>query len=326
MGVTFGLILGILSYLFLNGFDGIDSILDPSELRKAAIWIIGSSWLGSCIVVTYQQTVSIISFLGAKFSHVLAAGIGFKLPFPFNTVVGAQSLEIVPLRETVQVKSSDNAFLTIPFTVNVQVDEKTADRAHYLLSNPEGQLMDYIQNALRSSASGMAMSAMFSDKETFKNAVNELKDDFAEFGYIIKSTLIDEPTPSKELQAQFEKVICAKREKEAAVMEAEAIKERKVGEAKAEAESLKLKSQAHADSRKILAEGNAESLRSFCEGTEIPHERALSYMENIDKCETIRDASSNPGNIVLVTNGTSSSGPESIAALVDALSTAKATH
>ena len=62
----------------------------------------------------------------------------------------------------------------------------------------------------------------------------------SEYGYDIVNVLVDEPQPSPEVQAAFNRVIAAQREREAAENEAEAQRIRLVGVAEAEKTSKRL--------------------------------------------------------------------------------------
>lgn len=267
-------------------------------------------WLTTCIFIVRQQTVRVIETFG-KFSRTAQAGLGFKLPWPIQVARGDFSLQILEISEDVNVKSSDNAFVSVPIRVQYKVNDAQADRAFYLLSEPEEQIRSYVVNQVRSTASSLTFENLFRSRDDFEKAVQEtLTDRMSDFGYIIENVLVDDPQPSADLRQAFDRVIAAQRLKEAAENEGEAKRILSVAEANAEGEALEIKANAYARFRNIVADGNAEALDKFCATTGLKSQDGLDFFISINEMEAVRDAASNGGRVVFVA-GSAQKNPDS---------------
>ena len=254
----------------------------------------------SFFIITKQQKVQILETFG-KYSGFRTAGLSVKWPWPIQIAVASMDLRIQELSETVEVKSRDNAFLRVPVKVQIKVIPQKVKDAYYSLDNPWNQILSYVVNQVRAKASSMTMDEIFSGKSDFENVVEvELKSTFEEYGFAVVNVLVDDPQPSTQLKEAFEKVLAAQRDKEAAVLEKEALRERLVGRAEAEAESLRLKAKGYADQRNTMAEGNSKAIAAFCEGLDIDHALALKFFEGWDMRDAVRDAAQGKGNTVLI--------------------------
>ncbi len=257
--------------------------------------------LASTVVVTRQQNVRLIETFG-RFSSIRSAGLSFKLPWPIQTAGANFSLQIQEIAEDVNVKSKDNAFVSVPIRVQYRVNEATAQDAFYKLSNAADQIRSYVVNQVRSTASGMTFNDLFQSRNTFENDVaSTLTVRMGEFGFKIENVLVDDPQPSPELRKAFDRVISAERLKEAAVNEGEAKRTLLVAGANAEGEALKIKAAAFAVFRKTVADGNAEALESFAGRTGLSPADGLAFFVSINEMEAMRDAAQAGGRVVFVT-------------------------
>lgn len=261
---------------------------------------LGFGLISSCFVVTRQKTVNVLETFG-KYSGVRRPGLSVKWPSPIQVVVQTLDLKIQEIVEEVEVKTNDNAFLTIPVKVQIQIIPDKIKAAFYKLDNPEAQILSYIVNQVRSKASGMSMDEIFEKKSDFEDSVEKgLATVFENYGYKVVNLLVDDPQVSSDLRHAFERVIAAKRDKEAADKEKEAIRLRTVGMAEAEADSLKIKAEAYASQRNTMAEGNSTAIAKFCEGLDITHSEALKFFGDWDVRDAIRDAAAGAGNTVVI--------------------------
>jgi len=272
------------------------------------LWIIGGLlllwWLSSCVFIVHQQTVRLVETFG-KFSGVRSAGLGFKLPFPIQTVSEPLSLRVGEISEHVTVKSIDNAFLMVPIRVQYAVRTERAFDAFYRLDDPEAQIRSYIVNQVRSTASGMTFDNLFQARNTFESDVSDtLEAKMTDFGYEIINVLVDDPQPSDDLRKAFDRVIAAKRLKEAAENEGAAARTLAVAKAEAEGESLQIKAKAYAEFRHIVSQGNAEAIQKFCESTGLVAHDALDFFKAVNEMEAVRDAAAHGGKIVFVAGST----------------------
>ena len=256
--------------------------------------------------VVRQKTAAVIEVFG-KFYKVKQAGLRLKFPWPFAQVVGTMNLKLQQMEDKVSVKTSDNVFIDFPVAVQFRVIQSKAKEAFYELNDPDGQIRSYVLNVVRTQAAGITMDDLYTKKEEIANRVKaELEEKMSEYGFEIATVLVDEPQPSEEVQGAFNRVIAAQREKEAATNEAEAIRIRMVGKANAEAESLTLKAKAYAEQRRIIAEGIDGAMDKLRRGMQnVRDVEILDFLAGIDQRDTIRDASENPGTIIITPVGNS---------------------
>ena len=279
--------------------------IDLGLILTGAAVVIGTPLALSTIVITRQKTVKIVETLG-RFSGTRNPGLSFKLPAPFSVVAETVNMQIMELSDDVGVKSVDNAFLTIPISVQYQVmDAKTAT---YELDDAEEQLKRFINNKILGIASDMDMDDLFKARKTFEEEIiSDLEGKFETFGFKIKAVLIGDPQPSEALKASFDQKLVAEREKDAAGAKAEALKIKMVGEAQAEKASLELKGKALAHLRDTIAEGNAEAMQKMLKDVPgLTPQMVLRFFETIDTNEAYRDMASR-GNAVIIAGGQSES-------------------
>jgi len=273
--------------------------------------------LSSCVVITSQKSEKVIETLG-KFSGMRTAGLGFKAPWPIQSVKGQVNMKTRSLSSLVGVLSSDTAFLDVPVTVQFEVVD--GEKAFYKLDDPEGQMLKFVTNNIRSVANTMTMDELFGSNDAFREDVtNALNEKFKDFGYRILDVLVDDPQPSDEMKASFDLKLIARREKEAADDQAAALKTKMVGEAEAEKASLKLKGEALADLRDTIAKGNADAMNEMLEGVPgLTAAMVLDFFKTIDTNEANRDMAGKSNSTIIV-GGTASSASENPVALIEAM-------
>ena len=278
-------------------------------------------WLLAGVRIVEQQTVVIVQFLG-RYSCTLEAGINWIF-VPFQLSAGRLSLKIESVPATVEVKTSDNMFVSLPVNLMIQVEPQNAKDAFYKLQKPHEQVRAWVLNTVRSIAAGMTLEEMFNDRERVVNEVRGLLTaKLSEFGYRLEGVLIDQPMVSAEVQSSFNRVVAATREKEAALQEGEAIKIRIVKQAEAEADAQRERAKGLADSRRILAVGLQESLNGFAK---IPQHTALALLIETNRIDAMREASKH-GNLILMDLGKADGAQKALLPLLEGLRNKDGTH
>jgi regulator of protease activity HflC (stomatin/prohibitin superfamily) len=255
----------------------------------------------SSIVITKQKTSKIVTVLG-KYSHCTSSGLSFKTPF-ISSIDAEIGLFEQTIRDSVGIKSKDNVFLEIPWSLQFKVLENKIKEAYYELDNPEGQMKTYVTNTLRGEASKLTMDELFESNKSFDDAVkNILSEKFGSYGYEIVNVLIDEPQPSNELKTTFNNVIASAKELEANKNEVLAHKLKVVGKAEADAEALTIKGVSMKEFRTTIASGNSEAVAQFLKGVDdsVNASSVLAFLEKIDLNETIKEASKNESNTIVI--------------------------
>jgi len=90
--------------------------------------------------------VAVITRFG-KFLRVAEPGLNFKVPF-FDTVAGVVSLRVNQISLTMETKTKDNVFVTIPISVQNRVRPEKVYDAYYRLSDPVAQIKSYVEQVI----------------------------------------------------------------------------------------------------------------------------------------------------------------------------------
>lgn len=251
-------------------------------------------------VMTPGKRAKIIERLGKPLNRARLPGLSVKIPL-FDQVVGMVNTQLQETGADVSIQTKDKAFMTLPVKVQYRAsdDPEGAVRAHYELENPEQQIVSYVLNNVKSTASGMDMVELYRNRDAIETEVQDaLQDQFAKYGYIIVNVLVDEPQPSKEVRDAFNRVIASERAKEAAQNIADAKKIELVGVAKAEKESKKLQGEGMASMREAIASGMKEAMETLT-GSGMSTEQALELLMDTNRLDTLGAAAAH-GNMILV--------------------------
>jgi regulator of protease activity HflC (stomatin/prohibitin superfamily) len=222
--------------------------------------------LGSFFTVNTSQ-VAIITRFG-KFLRVADPGLNWKAPY-FDTVAGIVSLRVNQITLTMETKTKDNVFVTIPISVQNRVRPEKAYDAYYKLSDPVAQIKSYVEQVILGHVPGMTLDEVFASQSSIAAAVKqELDADMAAFGYEIVNVLVTDIVPDAKVKSAMNDINAAQREQVAASARGEADKILVVKKAEAEAESKALQGQGIANQRKAIVEGLQASIEQFQKAVE----------------------------------------------------------
>ena len=225
-----------------------------------AIFALGTI-LGSFFTVSTAQ-VAIITRFG-KFLRIADAGLNWKRPF-VDSVAAIVSLRVNQITLTVETKTKDNVFVTIPISVQNRVRPEKAFDAYYKLSDPQAQIKSYVEQVILGHVPGMTLDEVFASQSSIAAAVkHELDTDMTGFGYEIVNVLVTDIVPDAKVKSAMNDINAAQREQVAANARGEAEKILVVKKAEAEAESKALQGQGIANQRKAIIEGLQNSIEQF---------------------------------------------------------------
>ncbi|MDB5461040.1 MAG: hypothetical protein JWO72_2781 [Caulobacteraceae bacterium] len=217
--------------------------------------------LGSFFTVDTAQ-VAIITRFG-KFLRVADPGLNWKWPF-VDRVDGRVSLRVNQITLTMETKTKDNVFVTIPISVQNRVRPEAVYDAYYRLANPDQQIQSYVEQVILGHVPGMTLDEVFASQSGIAAAVKkELDVDMAGFGYEIVNVLVTDIVPDEKVKSAMNDINAAQREQVAANARGEAEKILVVKKAEAEAESKALQGQGIANQRKAIIEGLQGSIEQF---------------------------------------------------------------
>jgi regulator of protease activity HflC (stomatin/prohibitin superfamily) len=217
--------------------------------------------LGSFFTVRTAE-VAIITRFG-KFLRVAQPGLNWKSPF-FDSLTGIVSLRVNQITLTMETKTKDNVFVTIPISVQNRVRPEKIYDAYYKLSDPVAQIKSYVEQVILGHVPGMTLDEVFASQSSIAAAVKqELDSDMELFGYEIVNVLVTDIIPDQKVKSAMNDINAAQREQVAANARGEAEKILVVKKAEAEAESKALQGQGIANQRKAIIEGLQASIEQF---------------------------------------------------------------
>jgi regulator of protease activity HflC (stomatin/prohibitin superfamily) len=206
--------------------------------------------------------VAVITHFG-EFKRIATPGLNWKLPF-FDAVAGIVSLRVSQISLTMETKTKDNVFVTIPISVQNRVRPEKVYDAFYKLSDPTAQIKSYVEQVILGHVPGMTLDEVFASQSSIAAAVKqELDADMATFGFEIVNVLVTDIIPDQKVKSAMNDINAAQREQVAANARGEAEKILVVKKAEAEAESKALQGQGIANQRKAIIEGLQVSIEQF---------------------------------------------------------------
>jgi len=223
--------------------------------------VVLSAILGSFFTVQTARAVVVTRF--GKFLRVAEAGLNWKVPF-IDAVAGTLSLRVTQINLTMETKTKDNVFVTIPISVQNRVRAEKVFDAFYKLTDPAAQIKSYVEQVILGHVPGMTLDEVFANQSSIAMAVKkELDADMAGFGYEIVNVLVTDIVPDAKVKSAMNDINAAQREQVAAAARGEAEKILVVKKAEAEAESKPLQGQGIANQRKAIVEGLQSSIEQF---------------------------------------------------------------
>jgi regulator of protease activity HflC (stomatin/prohibitin superfamily) len=225
------------------------------------LFILLSLVLGSFFTVSTAQVAVITRF--GKFLRAAEPGLNWKWPI-IDTIAGKVSLRVNQITLTMETKTKDNVFVTIPISVQNKVRPDKVFDAFYKLANPVEQIQSYVEQVILGHVPGMTLDEVFASQSGIAAAVKqELDVDMAAFGYEIVNVLVTDIVPDAKVKSAMNDINAAQREQVAAAARGEAEKILVVKKAEAEAESKALQGQGIANQRKAIIEGLRGSIEQF---------------------------------------------------------------
>ena len=217
--------------------------------------------LGSFFTVSTAQVAVITRF--GKFRRVAEPGLNWKWPL-IDKVAGKVSLRVNQIDLTMETKTKDNVFVTIPISVQNRVRPEKIYDAFYKLANPMEQIQSYVEQVILGHVPGMTLDEVFASQSGIATAVKqELDADMAAFGFEIVNVLVTDIVPDAKVKSAMNDINAAQREQVAANARGEAEKILVVKKAEAEAESKALQGQGIANQRKAIIAGLQGSIDQF---------------------------------------------------------------
>ena len=252
------------------------------------------------VVIVKEKTAVVIQRLG-KFSRIQQAGLNFKIPF-IEGKAGAVNLKVQQLDVSIETKTKDNVFVNMRVSVQYKIKQTAVRDAFYKLDDAESQISAYVFDDVRAEVPKMDLDDVFAKKEDIAVAVKQnLSESMEEYGFTIVKALIADIDPDAHVKESMNRINAAKRDKEAALEEAEAKKINIVKEAEAEAESKRLQGEGTAQQRLEIVRGFKESVEDFQNSLEsVSHEEVMRFVLLTQYFDTLNNIGSNGKNTTVM--------------------------
>jgi regulator of protease activity HflC (stomatin/prohibitin superfamily) len=142
-------------------------VLVPLALVALVVLII----ILSSFFTVRTAEVAVITRFG-KFLRVADPGLNFKVPL-FDKVTGIVSLRVNQITLTMETKTKDNVFVTIPISVQNRVRPEKVYDAYYKLSDPVAQIKSYVEQVILGHVPGMTLDEVFASQSSIAAAVKQ---------------------------------------------------------------------------------------------------------------------------------------------------------
>src|ERR1700683_2538532 len=170
--------------------------------------------LGSFFTVNTAQVAVITRF--GRFLRVANPGLNWKVPF-IDSVAGTISLRVNQITLTMETKTKDNVFVTIPISVQNRVRPEKVYDAFYKLSNPVERIQSYVEQVILGHVPGMTLDEVLASQSSISAAVKlELDADIAVSGHTLVDILVTDIVPDAKVKSAMNDINAAQREQVAA--------------------------------------------------------------------------------------------------------------
>ncbi|HIP36967.1 MAG TPA: SPFH domain-containing protein [Crocinitomix sp.] len=252
------------------------------------------------VVLVKEKSYVVVQRLG-KFKKVMRPGLSFIIPY-IDTKAGVLNMRVQQLDVDVETKTQDDVFVHLRVSVQYQVMNDKLWEAFYALDNARNQIASYIFDDVRSEVPKMELDDVFAKKEDIAIAVRQnLSDSMDDYGYSIIKALITDIDPDAHVKESMNRINAAKRDKEAAMEEAEGAKIRVVKAAEADAESKRLSGEGIAQQRLEIVRGFKESVEDFQKSLKsITHEEVMQFVLLTQYFDTLNNIGANGKNTTML--------------------------
>lgn len=270
--------------------------MDHLPIGNIVLIVVVALLILRAVIIVKEQTAIVIERLG-KFNRIANSGFGLIIPF-IDSKAGMVNLRVQQLDVSVETKTHDDVFVNLQVSVQYSVDRHNVKDAYYSLDNPKNQIASYIFDDVRAEVPKLILDDVFAKKDDIAIAVQKnIANSMEQYGYNIIKALITDIDPDHKVKESMNRINAAKREKEAALEEAEAKKIRIVKEAEAEAESKRLSGEGIARQRLEIVRGFKESVEDFKKSLDnVTHEEIMQFVLMTQYFDTIKDIGANSKN------------------------------
>jgi len=107
-----------------------------------------------------------------RFLRVAEPGLNWKTPY-IDSVAAMMSLRVNQITLTMETKTKDNVFVTIPISVQNRIRRRRFYDAFYKLSDPNAQIKSYVEASDPGHVPGMTLDEVFASQASIATAGEE---------------------------------------------------------------------------------------------------------------------------------------------------------
>jgi regulator of protease activity HflC (stomatin/prohibitin superfamily) len=242
-----------------------------------------------------------------KFNRTATAGLGFKLPFVETK--STLSLRVQQADLSMETKTRDNVFVSIPVAIQYAIDPRHIFEAVYTLSSPRAQMEAIVNNILLGHIPSMEFDEVYSSQPQIAMWVKtELEKEMNPVGYIINRVLVTDIVPSPQVRQAMDAINIANRNQVSAKAQGEAERIKVVAAATAQSEAKKLQGEGIANERIAIAKGFREAIELIKESAGISGDEAYTMLLFTNWTDMLSAVGTSPNSTVVFVP----SGPEGL--------------
>jgi regulator of protease activity HflC (stomatin/prohibitin superfamily) len=209
-----------------------------------------------------QGSKHVVQRLG-KFHTTLGPGLNFIIPYIDTVAYKITSKDIVLDIPSQEVITKDNAVIVVNAVAYINV--LSPEKAVYGVEDYRLAIQNLVQTSLRSIIGEMNLDDALSSREKIKARLKEnISDDIADWGIMLKTVEIQDISPSETMQKAMEEQAAAERARRATVTKAEGDKSAAILQAEGRFEASKL----DARSKVVMAEGDQLSITKITDAVQ----------------------------------------------------------
>ena len=238
----------------------------------ATIAIIAVITIGMGVRIVPQGAKYIVQRLG-KYHSTLNPGLNFIIPYVDSIPYKVTTKDVVLDIPSQEVITEDNAVIVANAVAYINI--VNPEKAVYGVENYTIAIQNLIQTSLRAIVGEMKLDAALSSREQIKTRLkNNISDDIADWGIVVKTVEIQDINPSPTMQKAMEEQAAAERMRRAAVTTAEGEKQAAILEAEGNLEASKK----DAEAVEILAKASATAITRVSESINKEDTLAVLYL------------------------------------------------
>jgi len=237
-----------------------------------------------CIMVN-QGNVGLVQRLGAYTTTLYP---GFSMINPLTSNVTHVNVKDRSIQVKCETKTKNNVFATFFVSIQIGFNPTKIHCYYYNIDDLDRFIKTVVEDSVRTAASKHELDETFDHKEEMTKVVKErLVEMVTQYEVIIKSVLIEDIEPAKEVKIVMNNVDAAKRRLLAAESDAKAVSLKMLATAEAEKKMVILAAEARKEEMKLHGEGIGESRAAIAEAMRVSFKTLADQFDNIDHNEVL---------------------------------------